>query len=172
MTWRTSSSKKTCATNPKGVPLKYLGKENRGEPDCPGSRAKWPLKLRLIGTVKCAMHNSVVWVQIGNNPVRNIVQPFILATHKPGVHMRNSQCSSSLLVRLYILWSSCTDGILIFRAGMSPLPGGRWHGVIPCGMWVPVVVRCVANGYTWLLYFIYTALFTRMYTGREHEYKQ
>jgi len=26
------------------------------------------------------------------------------------------------------------------RAGMSPLPGGRWHCVIPCGMWVPVAV--------------------------------
>ena len=26
------------------------------------------------------------------------------------------------------------------RAGMSPLPGGRQHCVIPCGMWVPVAV--------------------------------
>jgi len=26
------------------------------------------------------------------------------------------------------------------RAGMSPLPGGREHCVIPCGMWVPVAV--------------------------------
>jgi len=26
------------------------------------------------------------------------------------------------------------------RAAMSPLPGGRQHCVIPCGMWVPVAV--------------------------------
>ena len=27
------------------------------------------------------------------------------------------------------------------RAGVSPLPGGRWQCVIPCGMWVPVAVH-------------------------------
>jgi len=30
--------------------------------------------------------------------------------------------------------------VVIVIIGMSPLPGGRWHCVIPCAMWVPVVV--------------------------------
>ena len=34
------------------------------------------------------------------------------------------------------------------RAGISPLPGGRQHCVIPYGTRVPVAVRLVANCYT------------------------
>ena len=34
------------------------------------------------------------------------------------------------------------------RAGMSPLPGGRYHCVMPYGTCVPVAVRLAANCYT------------------------
>jgi len=37
---------------------------------------------------------------------------------------------------------------LLRKVGMSPLPGGRQHCVIPYGMWVPVAVRPVADHYT------------------------
>ena len=52
-----------------------------------------------------------------------------------------------------LYWVPASAGV---RAGMSPLPGGRYYGVIPYGMWVPVAVRRVANCYTvftFLLYF-------------------
>ena len=49
------------------------------------------------------------------------------------------------------------------KAGMSPLLGGRWYCVIPCGMWVPVAVRRVANCYTpFTLLFYFTVLTLRL----------
>ena len=41
------------------------------------------------------------------------------------------------------------------KAGMSPLPGGRWYCVIPYGTWVPVAVRLLANCYA-----LFTVTFT------------
>ena len=41
------------------------------------------------------------------------------------------------------------------KAGMPPLPGGRWYCVIPYGTWVPVAVRLLANCYT-----LFTVTFT------------
>jgi len=34
------------------------------------------------------------------------------------------------------------------KAGMSPLPSGRQHHVIPYSMWVPIAVRLTVNSYT------------------------
>ena len=34
------------------------------------------------------------------------------------------------------------------KAGISPVPGGRYYCVIPYGTWVPVAVRLLANCYT------------------------
>ena len=46
------------------------------------------------------------------------------------------------------------------KAGMSPLPGGRQHCVIPYGTWVPVAVRQVSCelSYIRILYFTFICL--------------
>ena len=38
------------------------------------------------------------------------------------------------------------------RAGMSPLPGARWHCMILYGMWVSIAVRVAVNCHTLYLY--------------------
>ena len=42
-------------------------------------------------------------------------------------------------------WVPASAGV---KAGMSPLPGGRWYCVIAYGTWVPVAGRLLANCYT------------------------
>jgi len=57
------------------------------------------------------------------------------------------------------------------KAGMSPLPGGRQHFVIPYGTWVPVAVRRVANCYIRLLLLLLLLLdqVDELSCSQEHE---
>ena len=48
------------------------------------------------------------------------------------------------------------------KAGMSPLPGGRYYCVIPYGTWVPVAVRQVSCELSYIRILYFTLLYSKL----------
>ena len=82
--------------------------------------------------------------------------------------LKNAENRDLQLCVIFLYLSLCT--VVLYQGkrllGMSLLPGGRQHYAIPYGMWVPVVVRLVANCCALYIYLLKCLLLVMWVQGK------
>ena len=133
--------------------------------ELPSANALSALQHHLSGTLSLSPFRTVTRLHYLNLDLKHVCSPPSMLLNCP-VRQRLWSRNMALYKFCILLYCICMvlneeSGSLNrvpasagVRAGMSPLPGGRWHRVIPYGMRVPVAVwqYYIAKCYIRILY--------------------